>query len=846
MAVVLSAWIVSHAQQPVSNSPPERHGVVPSHIKSAEDLFLQLGSVGLDASRVYRARDVSLDRAAFHITLDDGVIGFTSDVNGRVTGAFFEGEGEILLTPPNQVERASMMLQTGAAILEERFSGAYFRFNDDTFAELKPLLTATDEVQDFVSRWDPAARNLAASDALRVFMTFARFLPMATDEAPGVAEPARSDDRFLHARLQGETKGTFDVYFDSDAPEQVWAAQARSLEGVNYYDVWTSFSFLPKEKRSDPATSIASEEGRASSIDVPDCKVRAEINPPTTIQAEAVLELQVRAGGQRAVLFELARNLVIKQVEADGQPVEFIHNPSIEGSQLSRRGNDLVAVVFARPTRAGQKIKLRFVYGGEVLSEAGPGLLYVGARGTWYPNRGFGMSNFDLEFRYPAGWNLVATGKRVETSLSDETRSAPGAEKTGEQVSRWISERPIPFAGFNLGKYHRAVAHARGVTVEAYGTAGLERGFPQTQAMIAPPVRGIGGAAPPVIISPAEPSPARNTQMVAAVAARALEFYSRRFGPYPFSELALTQMPGNVSQGWPGLVFLSSFSFLTEEEESELHMSTVEKILIGGIVAHETAHQWWGDLVTWSDYRDQWISEGLANYSSMMLLEAADPRAFHLVMEKYRDDLLEKNKSGLLMQDGPVTLGQRLSCSQFPQGYTAISYGRGTWLFHMLRSMMRDAEPGRNVEGNEPENEPFMRALRRIRERYQGKSMTSREMLQVFQEDLPPSLSYEGRKSLEWFYDGWMNGTAIPRFELRNVKYADKPTGTIVSGTILQKDAPKDLVTPVPLYAAHNGRVMFLVRIFADGPETPFHLTAPAATRKIVIDPEQTLLARVR
>lgn len=846
------AWLFSHGQQSPSVNPSARapNDAPPLHVRSAEDLFLQLGSVGLDPSRVYRARDVSLDRAAFHITLDDGVLGFASDVAGRVTGAFFEGEGEILLTPPNQVERASMMLQTGAAILEERFSDAYFRFNDDTFTQLKPMLTATDGTQDFVSRWDPVARNLAAADALRVFMTFAQFLPEGLEQPPSGGESPDNDDRFLHARLQGETKGTFDVYFDSDTPEQVWAAQARTVDGVNYYDVWTSFSFLPKEKGSGPATNVATEEGRASSIDIPDCKVRAEINPPTTIQAEAVLDLRVHQGGQRAVLFELARTLVIKQVEADGQPVEFIHNPSMEGTQLARHGNDLVAVVFAQPTRAGQKIKLRFVYGGEVLSEAGLGLLYVGARGTWYPNRGLGMSNFDLEFHYPPGWNLVATGKRVENSRAKEPRADLEVEKPGEQVSRWVSERPIPFAGFNLGKYHRAVAHAGDVVVEAYGTGGVERGFPQTQAMITEPVPGIGGTTPsPVVIPPAEPSPARNTQMVAAAAVRAVDFFSRRFGPYPFSELALTQMPGNVSQGWPGLIFLSSFSFLNEEEKSALHMAPLDKTLIGSVVAHETAHQWWGDLVSWSDYRDQWISEGLANYSSVMLLEATDRREFHAVMGKYRDDLLEKNKSGVtLMEDGPVTLGQRLSCSQFPPGYMAISYGRGTWLFHMLRTMMRDADPNRGKRGlaADPENEPFMRALRRMRDRYEGKSMTTREMLQVFQEDLPPSLSYEGRKSLDWFYEGWVNGTAIPRFELRSAKYTDKEAGTTVSGTILQKDAPKDLVTPVPLYASRDGKLVFLGRVFADGPETPFHLSAPAGTRKILVDPDQTLLARVR
>jgi hypothetical protein len=825
----------------------------PLRINSAEALFLQLGSVGLDPSRIYRVRDVSLDRAAFHIALDDGVIGFTSDVAGRVTGAFFEGDGEILLTPPNQVERASMMLQTGAAILEERFASAYFRFNDNTFAELRPLLTSTDNAQEFVSRWDGAVRTLGQIDALRLFMTFARFLPVvgeAAEHPPSSPELRSSDDRFLHARLQGQTKGTFDVYFDSNAPEQVWVAQARTVEAGNYYDVWTSFSFLSKNKGSGAATTIATEEGRANTIDIPACQVRAVITPPTRIEAEAVLDLQVRQGGQRAVLFELARMLLIKQVEADGQPVEFIHNPAMEGTQLARRGNDLVAVVFAQPTRTGQRIKLRFVYGGEVLSEAGPGLLYVGARGTWYPNRGLAMSNFDLEFHYPPGWTLVATGKRVGSPETPGS-SVPGiAEKSGEQVSHWVSKRPIPFAGFNLGKYRRAVAQAGDVTVEAFGTGGVERGFPQaeTQIITVPPP-GIGRAVPPLAISPTPPSPARNVEMVATAAARAIDFFSRRFGPYPFSELALTQMPGNLSQGWPGLVFLSTLSFLNAEQKSALHMDSVEKYLISSVIAHETAHQWWGDLVTWNDYRDQWISEGLANYSSMMLLEAGDPVEFRAVMSKYRDDLLQKNKSGVaLMEDGPVTLGNRLSCSQFPQGYEAISYGRGTWLFHMLRTMMRDTEPARVKRdfGPDNQNEPFMRAVRRIRERYEGKPMSTREMLQVFQEDLPRSLWYEGRKSLDWFYDGWVNGTAIPRFELHGMKYIDKEAATTVTGTILQKDAPKDLVTPVPLYALRGGKLVFLGRVFADGPETPFHVSAPAGTRRIVIDPNQTLLARIR
>ncbi|MBZ5597502.1 MAG: hypothetical protein LAN83_04200 [Acidobacteriia bacterium] len=819
--------------------------------RSAETLYNQLRTVGLDSARVYRIREVSFDRAALHISLDDGTIAFTQDVAGRVTGAFFEGEGEVLLIPPNQVERASMALFTGAAILEERFLTAYFRFNDNTFAELQHSLRPADNAQEFVSQWNPTAQNLAEDDALRLLVSFSRTLPVAGGQAQPPDPPTgpAAEDRMLHARLQGRKLGTFDLYYDSLAPEQVRAGQLKTVEGESYYDVWTSVALNRKGEQHEDVSGVTGEEGFTGPVRISRYSIRTQVMPPTRLNVEAWVQLDVRQGGQRAVLFELSRFLQITQVDADGHPVEFIHNPALEGTQRARRGNDIVAVVFPRPLQPGQETVLHFVYGGEVLSEAGGGLLYVGARGTWYPNLGLVMSNFDLEFHYPPGWTLVATGTRAGVPAGEPSPNMP----EGEQVSRWVSERPIPIAGFNLGKYERAVAHAGDVTIETYAASGVERAFPKgpPEAVIPALPTAPGTRETPIVIVPPPPSPARNAQTVADRSARAIEFYARRFGPYPYSELALTQMPGGLSQGWPSLIFLSSLSFLSPVERGRLHMSPLDVTLNQIIVAHETAHQWWGDLITWSGYRDQWIMEALANYSSLMLLESDDPSQFHAVMEKFRDDLLHKNNQGVpLMDAGPVTLSSRLSCSQFPVGYEAISYGRGTWLLHMLRNMMRDAErkSGANpaVSGAGTQDEPFVRALHKLRDQYQGRSLTTRDLVRVFEEELPPSLWYDGRKSLDWFYQGWVNGTAVPRFDLQGVKYTDKVGSTTVTGTILQKFAPKDLVTPVPLYAVLSGKSVFLGRVFADGPETQFRLTAPAGTRKVVPDPDHTLLSRAK
>ena len=837
LTLVLAAAQLSNAQ---TAAPAPASEVGADH--SGEALYLSLQSVGLDKSRVYNIREVTLERAAFHITFDDGTIAFTEDVDGHVTGAFFEGEGEVLLIPNSQSERASMMLFTGAAILEEKFVTAYFRFNDDTFAELQPALRAAANGEEFVSQWDSTARNLAQLDALRLLLSFSNTLPTSgPGEAAVPPSKARADDdRMLHARLQGRKLGTFDLYFDSMAAEQIWAGQQKSVQGETYYDVWSAFTLGQPGGRSGDAAGVMGEEAKPEAVSVAQYKVRANVAPPTRLDADASLQLEVRQAGQRAVLFELSRFLRVSKVEADGRPVEFIHNQALDGTQLARRGNDLVAVIFPQPLRAGQQVDLHFVYGGEVLSEAGSGLLYVGARGTWYPNRGLEMARFDLQFRYPPGWTLLATGKRIDGATSDQP--------PGEQSSHWVSDRPMPIAGFNLGKYSRVAARAGDVPVEAYASSGVERSFPQGSATATAPPAVVFPQRPrpeQITIPVAPPSPARNALAVANSCARAVDFFAQRFGPYPYTSLALTQMPGELSLGWPSLIFLSSFSFLTPEEKSQVHMTPVEKILSESTIAHETAHQWWGDLLSWKSYRDQWLFEALANYSALLLLESESPAQFRMVMEKYRQDLLAKNKDGsLLAEAGPVTFGTRLNCSHFPAGYDAISYGRGTWLFHMLRTMLRDAERSHRNLTDAQADAPFLRALAKARERFQERAINTREFLQVFEEELPPSLRYEGRKSLDWFYEGWVNGTAIPHLELQSVKYAPKAGGTAVSGTIVQKDTPQELVTVVPVYAVVAGKNVLVGQVFADGAETSFHLSAPPGTRKIVLDPYQTLLTR--
>ncbi len=845
-------------------------------------LYSRIHSIGIDPQRVYRVRDGSIDRPNLHLDFDNGKLAFTEDICGRITGAFFDGEGEIRLRPPNHVERGSLTLFTGMAILEEQITSAYLRFNDDTAAALQPFLLPSSENEDFVKEWTDPSHLLADFDALRLLLDFSHFLP-----SNGAADPNLKFQPLLHAHLLGKKLGAFEVFWDASSAEPLWAGQSRVKNNLLFFDIWTSFApSNAGDRTTTPAKDMAVNDATIERF-----RIKASVQPPTRLQASAELNLRVHSGGQRTVIFELSRYLKIEAIEADGRPVDFIQNPSIEGSHLQRKGNDLVAVIFPAPLAAGQELKLHFTYAGDVLSDAGNGLLYVGERGMWYPNLGLSPAQFEMEFHYPAEWTLLATGKQMTPS----TNAVPtvNGDPSPEKVSLWITDRPIPVAGFNLGKYVRAEAKAGNILVEAFGTKGVEKTFPKAQSELveqptfqsAHPRRTVG----PMVVSPPPPSPARDVQAVADGAAKAIQNFSQWFGPYPYSSLALTQLPGDLSQGWPGLVFLSSFAFLSPQEQTDLRLDPVTRELDRQVLVHETAHQWWGDLVLWKTYRDQWIAEGLANYASLLMLERENPAQFRQVLEKYRHDLLSTNPDGEHLRDaGPVTLGQRLESSHFPGGYEAISYERGTWLFNMLRCMLRDANlrdsgsrdstskapetvsHSRNGHANSPADadEPFFRALRKIQQRYAGKKLSTVEMLQVFEEELPRPLWYDQRRKLDWFLDGWINGTAIPDLEVRDVKISDhataehatadhataeKPTGgkatgrgvnAAVSGIIVQKDAPEDLVTAVPLYAqTGSGALVFIGEVLADGAETPFRLTAPSDTRKIVVDPKQTILS---
>jgi hypothetical protein len=745
------------------------------------------------AADVHHVRGVEIDREDLHLVLTDGVIGLMQAVDGHVTGAFFEGEGQILLLPPDRAERTSLALFTHSGILDTQFQTAYLRFFDDKLTQaLMSGLRPQSDPQPYVDRWQPIAESLGSMDSLELLQ--------ASTNSSGPSPP------MLHLRLAGTALGTFDVYFDTNIPEQIQVAQPAQANHADFYDIWTSFPM-----RSAREVEKAGSTGSAAYAS--DFRLNVKLSPPTDLAGEAELAITARRPGQRTLILELSRYLKVTEAKMNGLPAVVIQNEAVSGSELARKGDDLVAVVLPAELPVDHPAKLTLKYSGPVMFNAGGDLVYVGARGTWYPHPGPSFANFDLTFEYPSGWTLAATGRRLSLSTQD-----------GVQTARFVSDKPIPHAGFNLGRFDTASATSKNVAIEAYAAQNVEKSLMEAEAR-----------------TEVHPDPAKEVQNIADKAAMAVDFLSRELGPFPYSHLEISQLPGQLSQSWPGLIYLSSMAFLTSAERSALgfHDPFVELLTSDLMLDHEIAHQWWGDAVAWESYRDQWIIEAVANYCAAMRLESQDPAKMRRVLDHYREQLLKPENSGILADAGPVTLGPRLTSSLFPDAYDIVLYGRGTWLVHMLRTMLRQAS------GQNNDDTVFFQALRNLLSKSAGRKISTRDLQAAFEQVLPPSLFYDGQKSLDWFFDSWVNGASIPKFTLEGVHLSPAGSGVKVRGTIHEEFAAKDMVTAVPLYSVDvAGTSRFLAFVFVDEDKTEFELNAPAGTKQLLLDPENTILRR--
>jgi aminopeptidase N len=204
---------------------------------------------------------------------------------------------------------------------------------------------------------------------------------------------------------------------------------------------------------------------------------------------------------------------------------------------------------------------------------------------------------------------------------------------------------------------------------------------------------------------------------------QAIEFFSEHIGPYPYEKLADVEAAGMGG----GMEHASAIFFGERGVNGRPNLS---------LVAHETAHQWFGDSVTEKDWDDVWLSEGFATYFQMLTTEFYEGRdAFMAGLRRNRANIFRREKSmpGVaVVQDKPW--------KGIPN---QIVYQKGGWTLHVLRGQIG--------------TEKFWAGIREYYRRYRDSNASTEDFRQVME-------SVSGA-DLGWFFQQWMYRAGSPMVE---------------------------------------------------------------------------------
>ncbi|MEW5700982.1 MAG: M1 family aminopeptidase [Candidatus Zixiibacteriota bacterium] len=471
------------------------------------------------------------------------------------------------------------------------------------------------------------------------------------------------------------------------------------------------------------------------------CRAEVTISRPAAVTVDASLTLSLRHPDVATLGLAMAPDLIIDSVWVNGSPAPFIYDDAgawiIVGVPAGQRLQDSAV---ARFTYRSTGLLRRLPWSDD---------FYIRHTTRWLPSGLWSHpAMHDVTFRVPRGFDLVSVGALVSDSLAGDWH-----------VTRWRTYEPVSFISFNYGSFERRTVQVdSGIRLDIYRSRNHRRGLFNSDM----------------------------SQRVADEIVGAVTLFSQLFGRYPWDHLAATEIPGGHGQGFPQLLHLAWYSF-----------ETSRKGITDAFIAHEVAHQWFGHLVGWQTYHDQWLSEGFAEYASAMFVQARHPggKEFSTMLSRWRQRVLQTGghrdwHAG--PQVAPIWLGYRCASESSPASYSHLVYAKGAYVLHMLRAMLHDERTG--------SDERFIDMMHDyVRTMSHANAATA---------DFQRVVEAHVGQPMQWFFDQWVYGVQIPRFEYRWDRERLPDGRYIVRGRIDKFDCDSSFRCIMPItFVTDSGRV---------------------------------------
>ena len=770
-----------------------------------KELYNQLKAFSLTGGTV-QVNNLELKRDRIQLTLT-GIVYLSAPIDGQTTGAVFIGDGVFRAeTPPSEFEKENVKRLLGADVIESDFKTAVFRFTDDTATRFG---AATADAGPENARAQKLARE---ADERTLRQTGANLASRLAISILNLEKPG-----FFFATFDGGKRGRFSAVLDHQTriPVANFHINAGEKGLIWNYDsplyfaqVLLAFYSLEDYQRGTVAYSDASDQ-----IDIKHYKMNIDLREHEDLtKLHLRLQAEPNIPNVRALTFSVGEGLG----ERDDERLK----KTLRLKSVRRAGVDLLAmqedweagftVVLPAALKAGEELELDMMLEGDFVRNVDYGdsflfvrslllkdVYYPRSNTTWYPRHGYlDRATFDMTFRHPKRLQVASVGAR--------TGEGPDPEDKDALFSKYEMKLPVALVTFALGPFKRH-----------HDTVKWEKGTTPTPLEF--------NSMPGDLVAIKE-------DFMLAEINNSVRYFTMLFGDYPYPVFAAAFHPFAFGQGFPSLLMIPPTD---RDSKFTYHF-----------IAHETAHQWWGNIVAWRSYRDQWLSEGFAHYSGLLYIgvrkgEGAKKEILDLMRTSLKDPpiTLTGYGKGRLVDVGPIILGHRLNTTKTLGAYQTLIYDKGALVLRMLHFMLSDPNTGND--------QPFFTMMTDFVERYRNKTASSDDFRIVVNEHFAksPIARRYGMKSLDWLFAQSIYQTALPSYELR-YRIEDQPDGkTLISGTIEQRDGPADWVMVLPVKFSFGPKQEALGTVLVDGRSSPFQIRLPRRPVKVELDPDRWILS---
>lgn len=673
----------------------------------------------VNPSRQFSARNLTIAAEDLVLTLATGSV-FLIESEAGVTGLVLFGSGVMRFTPGPPTERGQLRIFAGAETLNAPFDAAFVRLNPSDYEQRVSVGALT--AAPLNARELRRAQELLARDGPKSFSFDLRDL----STEPWYLLPPSGD--FL-AEVRTRRNGTL-----------TYSRSATQVEDITLIDRERrkTIALYPSAQRRN-TRGVSFNEDELRDYDVLDYDIETTLVPETEfLEGRTRVRLRMRSSGASSLTLRLANDLAVKGIAS----VEH-------GRLLHLRIRDQNSVLVNFPVLLSKNLELTLIvtYSGRITpqdiedeglqaGEAGrddpfvispePNLL-LSNRSFWYPQNPIAdYATATIRITVPEGYGCIASG---QPRTGDEVTLRDLLTLTNGRAFVFTARDPLRYFAVVVSRFVRAA---------------------ETTLILAPGLGDPSDAAGISVAIDANPrQQGRGRALITDVEA-IMRFYAGLLGEVPYSSMTVAlvedQLPGGHSPGY--FAVLNNpvpYSRLTWRNDPAAFQGFPEFF-----IAHELAHQWWGQAVGWRNYHEQWLSEGFAQYfAALYARHARGERTFVDMLRQFRRWAVAES------DEGPVSLGSRLGhLKGQPRVFRALVYNKGAAVLHMLRRLVGD--------------EHFFNAVKRF--------YAEQKFRKAGTDDLRAVFEAESGRSLERFFDRWIYGAELPRLRYSSTISSGKVT----------------------------------------------------------------------